>query len=91
MDPDQLTQILDNLLRNGWRHSALLHEQAEVWLALFIDPRASWLCLKSRTMAPVYRLINNRICSNPSSPPAARAPALGFICPVSCAKATRRA
>jgi two-component system sensor histidine kinase PilS (NtrC family) len=23
MDPDQLTQILDNLLRNGWRHSAL--------------------------------------------------------------------
>jgi two-component system sensor histidine kinase PilS (NtrC family) len=37
MDPDQLTQILDNLLRNGWRHSAL-REQAEVWLALFIDP-----------------------------------------------------
>lgn len=38
MDPDQLTQVLDNLLRNAWRHSALAHEQAEVWLTLFIDP-----------------------------------------------------
>jgi two-component system sensor histidine kinase PilS (NtrC family) len=38
IDPDQLTQVLDNLLRNAWRHSALAHEQAEVWLTLFIDP-----------------------------------------------------
>ncbi|RON11159.1 PAS domain-containing sensor histidine kinase [Pseudomonas brassicacearum] len=38
MDPDQLTQVLDNLLRNAWRHSALAHEQAEVWLRLFVDP-----------------------------------------------------
>ena len=38
MDPDQLTQVLDNLLRNAWRHSALAHEQAEVWLTLSVDP-----------------------------------------------------
>ncbi|MHC8323925.1 sensor histidine kinase [Pseudomonas sp. GB2N2] len=38
MDPNQLTQILDNLLRNAWRHSAQLHDQAQVWLALFVDP-----------------------------------------------------
>lgn len=37
MDPNQLTQILDNLLRNAWRHSALVHEQAQVWLELFVD------------------------------------------------------
>lgn len=37
MDPNQLTQILDNLLRNAWRHSAQQHEQAQVWLDLFID------------------------------------------------------
>lgn len=38
MDPNQLTQILDNLLRNAWRHSALNHDQAEVWLELFVEP-----------------------------------------------------
>ncbi|TWC11259.1 sensor protein PilS [Pseudomonas sp. SJZ101] len=38
MDPDQLTQVLDNLLRNAWRHSAQAHEQAEAWLELFVDP-----------------------------------------------------
>jgi two-component system sensor histidine kinase PilS (NtrC family) len=38
MDPNQLTQILDNLLRNAWRHSAQTHDQAQVWLDLFIDP-----------------------------------------------------
>jgi two-component system sensor histidine kinase PilS (NtrC family) len=37
MDPDQLTQVLDNLLRNAWRHSAQDHEQAEAWLELFVD------------------------------------------------------
>ncbi|WP_260962567.1 two-component system sensor histidine kinase NtrB [Pseudomonas citri] len=40
MDPDQLTQVLDNLLRNAWRHSAMTHEQAEAWLKLFIDPHS---------------------------------------------------
>ncbi|MFJ2687913.1 sensor histidine kinase [Pseudomonas sp. NPDC087342] len=37
MDPNQLTQILDNLLRNAWRHSGSVHETAEVWLELFVD------------------------------------------------------
>jgi two-component system sensor histidine kinase PilS (NtrC family) len=37
MDPNQLTQILDNLLRNAWRHSAVSHESAQVWLELFVD------------------------------------------------------
>lgn len=38
MDPNQLEQILDNLIRNAWRHSALNHDQAQVWLELFTDP-----------------------------------------------------
>jgi two-component system sensor histidine kinase PilS (NtrC family) len=38
MDPNQLHQILDNLIRNAWRHSAQNHDQAQVWLELFIDP-----------------------------------------------------
>jgi two-component system sensor histidine kinase PilS (NtrC family) len=38
MDPNQLEQILDNLIRNAWRHSALDHDQAQVWLELFTDP-----------------------------------------------------
>ena len=38
MDPDQLTQVLDNLVRNAWRHSALIHPQAQVWLSLAVDP-----------------------------------------------------
>ncbi|MFL1515834.1 sensor histidine kinase [Pseudomonas prosekii] len=37
MDPNQLNQILDNLLRNAWRHSAMRHDTAEVWLQLFVD------------------------------------------------------
>jgi hypothetical protein len=80
MDPDQLTQILDNLLRNGWRHSALLRAGRGLAGAVH-RPRASWRCLKSRTTAPVYRWINRRICSNPSSPPAARAPAWALSVP----------
>lgn len=40
MDPNQLNQILDNLLRNAWRHSALSHDQAHVWLELFVDPES---------------------------------------------------
>ena len=42
MDPNQLTQIVDNLVRNGWRHSIQVHDQAQVWLELFVD-RASQL------------------------------------------------
>jgi two-component system sensor histidine kinase PilS (NtrC family) len=38
MDPNQLHQILDNLIRNAWRHSAQNHDQAQVWLELSIDP-----------------------------------------------------
>ncbi|VVO00399.1 Adaptive-response sensory-kinase SasA [Pseudomonas fluorescens] len=37
MDPNQLTQILDNLVRNGWRHSIQVHDRAQVWLELFVD------------------------------------------------------
>lgn len=52
MDPNQLTQILDNLLRNGWRHSAMLHDQAEVWLALFIDPESQLAVLEVQDNGP---------------------------------------
>ncbi|SMQ29404.1 Sensor protein PilS [Pseudomonas helmanticensis] len=52
MDPNQLTQILDNLLRNGWRHSALLHDQAEVWLALFVDPDSQLAVLEVQDNGP---------------------------------------
>jgi two-component system sensor histidine kinase PilS (NtrC family) len=38
MDPNQLNQILDNLLRNAWRHSALSHDHAQAWLKLFVHP-----------------------------------------------------
>lgn len=38
MDPNQLTQILDNLLRNAWRHSRIDHRQAQAWLELYVDP-----------------------------------------------------
>jgi two-component system sensor histidine kinase PilS (NtrC family) len=81
MDPDQLTQILDNLLRNGWRHSALLHEQAEVWLALFIDPDSQLAILEIQDDGPGVPRIIKRNCSNPSSPPAARAPAWALSVP----------
>ncbi|PCR95562.1 PAS domain-containing sensor histidine kinase [Pseudomonas fluorescens] len=52
MDPGQLTQILDNLLRNGWRHSALLHDPAEVWLRLFIDPESQLAVLEVQDNGP---------------------------------------
>ncbi|WP_448091376.1 ATP-binding protein [Pseudomonas azerbaijanoccidentalis] len=38
MDPNQLHQIIDNLVRNAWRHSAQNHDLAQVWLELFIEP-----------------------------------------------------
>ena len=40
MDPNQLEQILDNLIGNAWRHSALDHDPAQVWLELFTDPES---------------------------------------------------
>ncbi|MDI3392247.1 ATP-binding protein [Pseudomonas sp. V98_8] len=40
MDPNQLEQILDNLIGNAWRHSALEHDPAQVWLELFTDPES---------------------------------------------------
>lgn len=50
MDPDQLNQVLDNLIRNAWRHSAQNHDQAQVWLALFID---------SDTQLPILEILDD--------------------------------
>ncbi|MDB5979208.1 MAG: type pilus sensor protein PilS [Pseudomonas sp.] len=38
MDPEQLTQVMTNLLQNGLRYSAKAHDQAQVWLRLLHDP-----------------------------------------------------
>jgi len=38
MDPNQLTQVLTNLVENGLRHSAIKNKQGQVWLKLFRDP-----------------------------------------------------
>lgn len=38
MDPEQLTQVLTNLLQNALRYSARLHDLAQVWLTLLHDP-----------------------------------------------------
>ncbi|MEN1836186.1 ATP-binding protein [Pseudomonas lijiangensis] len=35
MDPEQLNQVLSNLLQNGLRYSGKHHEMAQVWLRLF--------------------------------------------------------
>lgn len=40
MDPQQLLQVLGNLVQNGMRYSAQLHDQAQVWLKLFCDPES---------------------------------------------------
>jgi two-component system sensor histidine kinase PilS (NtrC family) len=37
MDPQQLTQILTNLVQNGLRHSARKHGKGQVWLHLLRD------------------------------------------------------
>lgn len=37
MDPNQLIQVLTNLVQNGLRHSGQAHSQAQVWLRLFRD------------------------------------------------------
>ena len=50
MDPNQLNQILDNLLRNAWRHSAMRHDTAEVWLQLFVD---------ADSQVPVLEVLDN--------------------------------
>jgi two-component system sensor histidine kinase PilS (NtrC family) len=52
MDPNQLTQILDNLLRNAWRHSAQTHDQAQVWVDLFIDPDTQLPIIEVRDDGP---------------------------------------
>ena len=52
MDPNQLTQILDNLLRNAWRHSAQINAQAQVWLELFLDPHSQLPTLEVRDNGP---------------------------------------
>ncbi|RMQ41310.1 Type IV pilus sensor protein PilS [Pseudomonas cichorii] len=38
MDPEQLHQVLTNLLHNGLRYSGKQHETAQVWLKLFHNP-----------------------------------------------------
>jgi len=38
MDPEQLMQVLTNLLQNALRYSAKNHELAQVWLKLFHEP-----------------------------------------------------
>lgn len=40
MDPNQLTQVITNLVQNGLRYSAQLNPQGQVWLKLFRDPRS---------------------------------------------------
>ncbi|RRV06151.1 PAS domain-containing protein [Pseudomonas sp. v388] len=40
MDPEQLTQVVTNLLQNGLRHSGKIHDVAQVWLKLFHDPKS---------------------------------------------------
>ena len=37
MDPNQLTQVLGNLVQNGLRYSAKQHGKGQVWLNLFRD------------------------------------------------------
>ncbi|WP_332403606.1 histidine kinase dimerization/phospho-acceptor domain-containing protein, partial [Vibrio metschnikovii] len=38
MDPEQLNQVLTNLLHNGLRYSGKNHDIAQVWLKLFHNP-----------------------------------------------------
>lgn len=40
MDPEQLTQVVTNLLQNGLRYSGKVHDVAQVWLKLFHDPKS---------------------------------------------------
>ncbi|WP_397451334.1 sensor histidine kinase [Pseudomonas sp. NA-150] len=38
MDPEQLTQVMTNLLQNGLRYSGKFHDVAQVWLTLLHEP-----------------------------------------------------
>lgn len=38
IDPDQLHQVLTNLVQNGLRYSRQNNPQAQLWIKLFIDP-----------------------------------------------------
>lgn len=40
MDPQQLLQVLHNLVQNALRYSAQVHEQGQVWLKLSCDPKS---------------------------------------------------
>ncbi|MBF7730248.1 sensor histidine kinase [Pseudomonas sp. N040] len=40
MDPDQLHQVLTNLVQNGLRYSQLDNPAAQLWIKLFIDPQS---------------------------------------------------
>jgi two-component system sensor histidine kinase PilS (NtrC family) len=40
MDPDQLRQVITNLVHNGLRYSARNNPQAQVWLTLLRDPHS---------------------------------------------------
>ncbi len=50
MDPQQLTQILTNLVQNGLRHSARKHDKGQVWLRLFRD---------EQTQLPVLEVVDD--------------------------------
>ena len=50
MDPQQLTQILTNLVQNGLRHSARKHGRGQVWLNLFRD---------AQTRLPVLEVLDD--------------------------------
>ena len=40
MDPNQLNQVITNLVQNGLRYSAQRNPQGQVWLKLFRDPHS---------------------------------------------------
>jgi len=40
MDAEQLQQVMTNLVQNGLRYSARLHERAQVWIRLFHDTQS---------------------------------------------------
>ena len=91
MDPNQLTQILDNLVRNGWRHSTQVHDQAQVWLELFVDRDSQLPILEVRDDGTGVAPDHQAQLFEPFFTTSTQGTGLDFICPVSCAKATRPA